>query len=134
MVQAAEIVRLGFERLNADDLEGFLELAAPEIELHDVPEIPGSTVYRGHQGIRRWWATVNESMDELRFEFGEVTEGDGRIAVVTRAVGRGRGSGAEVDWTFTTVWGLRDGLISYHHGYSDHDEALRAIGIATKSR
>ncbi len=134
MAQAAEIVRLGFERLNAGDLEGFLELAHPEIELHDVPEIPGSTVYRGHEGIRRWWATVTEPMEELQFEFGEVTEGGDRIAVVTHAVGQGRGSGAEVDWTFTTVWGFRDGLISYHQGYSDHGDALRAIGLATKSR
>jgi ketosteroid isomerase-like protein len=130
VAELTEIVRLGYERLNANDLEGFLELCHPEIELHDVPEIPGSTAYRGHEGIRRWWATVTESMDELRFEFGEVTEGDGKIAVVTRAMGRGRGSGAEADWTFTTVWGLRDGLISYHHGYSDHGEALRAIGAS----
>ena len=36
----------------------------------------------------------------------------------------------EVDWTFTTVWGVRDGLIYYHHGYTDHAEALRAIGAA----
>jgi ketosteroid isomerase-like protein len=99
-----------------------------------VPEIPGSAVYRGHDGIRRWWSTVTESMDELRFELGEVTTGDEMIAVATRAVGRGRGSGAEVDWTFTTVWGFRDGLISYHHGYSDHADAFRAIGVATKSR
>lgn len=130
MAEAAEIVQVGFKRLNADDVEGFLELVDPGIELHDVPEIPGSTVYRGHDGIRRWWATVTESMEELRFELGEVTEGDGKIAVVTRAVGRGRGSGAEVDWTFTTVWGFRDGLISYHHGYSDHADALRAIGAS----
>ena len=129
MANLAEIVRLGFERLNSNDLEAFLELADPEIELHDVPEIPGSTVYRGHDGIRRWWSTVTESMDELRFELGEVTTGAERIAVITRAVGRGRGSGAEVDWTFTTVWGFRDGLISYHHGYSDHADALRAIGV-----
>jgi ketosteroid isomerase-like protein len=134
VAQPAEIVRLGFERLNSNDLEGFLELADPEIELHDVPEIPGSTVYRGHDGIRRWWATVTEPMEELRFELGEVTGAGERIAVVTRAVGRGRGSGAEVDWTFTTVWGFRDELISYHHGYSDHADALRAIGPATKSR
>ncbi|MEK6271908.1 MAG: nuclear transport factor 2 family protein [Actinomycetota bacterium] len=67
-------------------------------------------------------------MDELRFEFGEVTEGGEEFAVVTRAIGRGRGSGVEVEWTFTTVWRVREGLIGYHHGYSDHDDALRAIG------
>jgi len=125
---AAEVVRLSIERFNADDIEGFLELFDAEMEFHDVPEIPGSTVYRGHEGMRRWWATVKEPLEELRFELGEVTEGADRIAVVTRAVGRGRGSGAEVDWTFTTVWGVRDGLISYHHGYTDRDDALRAIG------
>jgi ketosteroid isomerase-like protein len=77
--------------------------------------------------MRRWWTTVKEPLEDLRFEFGEVTEGGDRIAVETRAIGRGRGSEAEVDWTFTTVWGVRDGLIDYHQGYSDREAALRAI-------
>jgi uncharacterized protein len=130
MSQGADIVRRSFERFNADDVDGALELMDPEVQFHDVPEIPGSTTYRGHEGIRRWWATVKEPMEELRFEFVDVTEGEEKLAVVTRAVGRGRGSGAEVDWTFTTVWGVRDGLIYYHQGYADHGEALRAIGAA----
>jgi ketosteroid isomerase-like protein len=128
--EVSEIVRLAFERMNADDLDGFLKLVDPEIEFHDVAEIPGSTVYRGHDGIRRWWSTVKEPMEELRFEFGHATEADSKVAVVTRAVGRGRGSGAAVDWTFSTVWGVHDGLIDYHHGYGEHSEALRAIGAA----
>jgi len=130
MSEAADIVRRSFERFSANDVDGVLELMDPEVQFHDVPEIPGSTTYRGHEGIRRWWATVKEPMEELRFEFVDVTEGEEKLAVVTRAVGRGRGSGAEVDWTFTTVWGVRDGLIYYHQGYADHAEALRAIGAA----
>jgi ketosteroid isomerase-like protein len=130
MSEGADIVRRSFERFSADDVDGVLELMDPEVQFHDVPEIPGSTTYRGHEGIRRWWATVKEPMEELRFEFVDVTEGEEKLAVVTRAVGRGRGSGAEVDWTFTTVWGVRDGLIYYHQGYADHAEALRAIGAA----
>jgi ketosteroid isomerase-like protein len=59
--EAADLVGRSFERLSADDIDGVLELMDPEIELHDVPEIPGSTVYRGHEGIRRTWATVKES-------------------------------------------------------------------------
>ncbi len=130
MSEGADIVRRSFERFSANDVDGVLELMDPEVQFHDVPEIPGSTTYRGHEGIRRWWATVKEPMEELRFEFVDVTEGEEKLAVVTRAVGRGRGSGAEVDWTFTTVWGVRDGLIYYHQGYADHAEALRAIGAA----
>ena len=113
MGEASEIVRLAFERFNTDDLDGFLELVAPEIELHDVAEIPGSAVYRGRDGIRRWWSTVREPIEELRFEFGHATEADSKVAVVTRAIGRGRGSGAVVDWTFSTVWGVHDGLIDW---------------------
>jgi hypothetical protein len=128
--QAADIVRRGFERFNANDIDGLLELMDPEVEFHDVPEIPGSTTYRGHEGIRRWWTTIKEPLEELRFEVEALTEGEDKLAVVTRAVGRGRGSGAEVDWTFTTVWGVREGLVYYHHGYTDHAEALRAIGAA----
>jgi ketosteroid isomerase-like protein len=130
MSEAADIVRRSFARLNANDIDGALELMDPEVQFRDVPAIPGSSVYRGHEGIRRWWATVKEPLEELRFEFGEVTEGEEKLAVVTRAVGRGRGSGAEVDWTFTTVWGVRDGLINYHQGYTEHAQALRAIGVA----
>jgi ketosteroid isomerase-like protein len=128
--EGADVVRRSFERFSANDVDGALELMDPEVQFHDVPEIPGSTTYRGHEGIRRWWATVKEPMEELRFEFVDVTEGEEKLAVVTRAVGRGRGSGAEVDWTFTTVWGVRDGLSYYHQGYADHAEALRAIGAA----
>ena len=109
MSEAADIVRRSFERFNANDVDGALELMDPEVQFHDVPEIPGSTVYRGREGIRRWWATVKDPMEELRFEFVEVTEGTEKLAVLTRAVGRGRGSGAEVDWTFTTVWGSATG-------------------------
>ena len=54
-----------------------------------------------------------------------MTEGTEKLAVLTRAVGRGRGSGAEVDWTFTTVWGVRNGLIYYHHGYTDTPRRCR---------
>ena len=93
MGEAASVVRRSFELLNADDLEGALALMDPEIRFQDVPQIPGSTVYRGHEGIRRWWAAVREPLEELRFEFGEVAERGEKVAVVTRAVGRGRGSG-----------------------------------------
>ena len=71
---------------------------------------------------------MSEAVDIVRRSF-ELFSAD-KIAVVTRAVGQGRGSGAEVDWTFTTVWGLRDGLTHYHQGYTDRDEALLAIGPA----
>jgi ketosteroid isomerase-like protein len=122
-----EVVNRAIERFNAGDLDGFVALFAPDAEFHDVPEVPGSTTYRGHDGMREWATTVLEAMDGLRFEISDPAESGDAVAVRTRAVASGRGSCVAVDWTFTTVWRVRDGLIAYHHGYSDRAEALRAL-------
>lgn len=82
MSQAADIVRRSFERFNANDIDGLLELMDPEVQFHDVPEIPRSTTYRGHEGIRRWWTTIKEPLEELRFEVVELKEGEDKLAVV----------------------------------------------------
>jgi ketosteroid isomerase-like protein len=124
---AADVVRRCFELLSEGDIDGGLELFAPDAELHDVPEIPGSTVYRGRDGIRRWWETINESMAGIRFDFVGIVEGEEMIAVETRARATGKESGIETDWTFWTVWRVRKGLIAYHHGYSSREHALAAL-------
>jgi hypothetical protein len=46
------------------------------------------------------------------------------VLVETSAEMSGRASGAEVDWRFWTVWRVRDGLITYHHGYSRREDAV----------
>ena len=60
------MVRRSFERFNANDIDGLLELMDPEVQFHDVPEIPGST--------------VKEPLEKLRFEWVEVTEGTEKLA------------------------------------------------------
>jgi hypothetical protein len=46
------------------------------------------------------------------------------VLIETIAEMRGRASGAEVDWRFWTVWRVRNGLITYHHGFSRREDAL----------
>ena len=48
--------------------------------------------------------------------------------VETSAEMQGRASGAEVGWRFWTVWRVRDGLITYHHGYSQREDAVADFG------
>jgi ketosteroid isomerase-like protein len=72
--EAAEVVRAAFERANANDLDGLVELCDQTIEFHDVPEIPGSTTYRGPEGVRDWLRTVHEISDDLRLDPREVEE------------------------------------------------------------
>jgi ketosteroid isomerase-like protein len=125
-----EVVNRVVERFNAGDVDGLAALFTPDAEFHDVPEVPGSTTYRGRDGVRRWASTVREAIGDLRFEISDPVESGDTVAVLTRAIGSGRESGAKVDWTFTTVWRVRDGMVAYHHGYSNRTEALTELDSA----
>ena len=64
MGEAADVVRAAFNRANAGEPDGLAALCNEAVEFHAVPEIPGSTVYRGHDGIRNWLRTVREISDD----------------------------------------------------------------------
>ncbi len=123
MGEAADLVRAAFDRANANDVDRLAALCDAGIEFHDVPEIPGSTIYRGHDGVRDWLRTVHEASDDLHFQIWELQENGEAVMVETSAEMHGKASGAEVGWRFWTVWRVRDGLITYHHGYSSREDA-----------
>ena len=128
MGQAADVVRAAFERANANDPDGLAALCDESVEFHDVPEIPGSTTYRGRAGIRDWLRSVHEVSEDLELRISGMEERGAAVVVETGAAMQGRASGAEVAWTFWTVWRVRDGLITYHHGYTRREDAIADLG------
>jgi ketosteroid isomerase-like protein len=124
-----EIVRLGYELLNRGDLDGVLQFCAPDFEFRDLPALPGSGVFIGHDAFRAWYAQLNDAFEDLRFEPDEFIDAGDRIVVVNHATGRGMGSGATVEMHFSNVWTLSDGKIVRHIAYGDHAEALEAAGL-----
>ena len=126
-----EVVRLAFERLNAGDIDGFLEFCSTDLEFHDLPALPGSGVFFGHDAMRAWYAKLVDSFENLRFEVEEFidTTGD-HVLLMSRATGHGRGSGAKVELTYSAVTTLRAGRLTKLIGYDDHAEALEAAGLS----
>jgi ketosteroid isomerase-like protein len=125
--EALAVIRDFFERFNEGDRERLIALCDPEIELRDVPEIPGSDVYRGRDGIRRWLGVIADALDEIRFEIGEEIESGDGVVVESIVTAVGRGSGLESSTTFWTLWRVRGGLVAYHHGYMRREDAVRAL-------
>ena len=123
MAEAADVVRAAFHRANAGDPDGLAALCHEAVEFHDLPEIPGSGIYRGRDGIRDWLQTVREASDSLELQIRGLAERQDAVLVETGAEMTGRTSGARPAG-FWTVWRVRDGLISYHHGYSHRKEAV----------
>ena len=74
--------------------------------------------HHGHQGLREWLDAVDEAFDGYR-------GGRGHLVTSVRQRGRGRTSGVDVDYVFTHVWTLRDGLGAEMRAFTDRDDALR---------
>jgi ketosteroid isomerase-like protein len=125
---ATDLVRAAFERANANDPDGLAALCDETVEFHDVPEIPGSTTYRGHDGIKDWLGSVHDVSEDVQFLIRGMEEQGNAVLVETSAEMQGKASGAEVAWRFWTVWRVREGLITYHHGYSRREDAVADLG------
>ena len=93
-----EIVRGGFEALNEGGVEALLPLVHPEFEMTTPPNLAAEPdTYRGPEGVRRYFDSFYDAMDEVRFEPGEFREVGGRVIAQSTLIARGRATGIEVE-------------------------------------
>jgi ketosteroid isomerase-like protein len=129
--QNVELHRRIYRALNARDADALLALCDSQIEFQPVFAAVADTVYRGHDGVRRWlrtpedaWAEDLRSEPEAYFDLGEYT------LMFHTLRGRGKKSGAEVAMPAATVAKWRDGLIVYFKLYERRESALRDLGVS----
>jgi ketosteroid isomerase-like protein len=100
-----EVVKRAIDAFNRRDVDGFAELTTADFEWFPslVVVEGGRGCYRGREGIEKYFEDVRDTWKELRvlgYDFRDL--GD-RVLVLSRAEGRGRGSG--VRWMRRTrVW------------------------------
>ena len=126
------IIRGFYDAFARRDHESAFKHYSPDVEW-DVSRFPTpgiDPVYRGHEGIRRFWRAWLGAWAELAFEVKEIRAAGPYVAVRIEQRNLGRESGIWVDQgTWTSLWTLRDGLVIRQEFFDDHDEALRAAGI-----
>jgi hypothetical protein len=125
-----EVIRRGYEAINRGDVVAMKQLVDADVELHSRFGAVAGRVYRGHEGIDRWYADMQESfgeVEQLPERFIEV-DAERTIAVV-HFRGKGRGSGAEVDQRFAVICTVRDGKGVKLETYASLDEALEVAGL-----
>ncbi len=125
----AEAVRIAERYVGAyndRDLEAMLALQHEDVVAYPTP-LFGHRPHRGHDGVRRWWATMAASDRYYEVVVREIRQiGPDRVA----ALGEIREHGEQL-----SPWGvlitIRDGLIAESRSYlSDRDllEELRILG------
>jgi ketosteroid isomerase-like protein len=129
--EIVEVIRGWFARLSAGDPAP--DLCDPAIEIRNWEESPVPGPYRGHDGLRKWWKDVNDPDMGIEIRFFELERivdiDESHVVTIQRATGRGRSSGLEIDQSWGSIIGVRDGKITSATGYPTPEEALEAAGV-----
>jgi ketosteroid isomerase-like protein len=126
--QDLKLVRDGFSRLADEGYESLLPLIHPEFEMTTLPGIAAEPqTYRGVEGMRRWWESFYEVMDEVRVVPNEYHDaGDGRVVIAASLSATGQASGLEVAQPTFLLLRLRDEQIHRIEFFLTLDDAVEA--------
>jgi ketosteroid isomerase-like protein len=124
-----ELVREGYEAWRRTRQLDF-DLLDPDVEwvFHGTPA--GDVVYRGWDGIRKWFAEQDDAWSDQWWEVEDVREtADGRVIALIVAHAVGRDSGAPVSLPLANIWTIEDGKATRFEMFIDRKAALEAAGL-----
>jgi len=126
-----EIVRRVNAAFNSGDIERSLALLHPDFETTVGPELsPEPDAYRGHHGVRRYFDSFREAMEQIRFHPADFREVGGSVVLALRLSARGRSTGIEVEQHLGQIWTIDEGRPIRVRSYRSYGEALEAAGLA----
>jgi len=125
---SATIAREMLDTLNDEGVEAALPWFAEDFHGVVPPELSAEPdSYNGHDGVRRYFDSFREIVDDLRFDAEELVEiGPGAVAARGLVTGRGRESGIPIEMRVPILMRLRDGKVAGMEAYREWDEAVAA--------
>ena len=88
-----------------------------------------SGIYRGADGVARFWRDWLDAWEAVQFEYELVDAGDRVVALIDQRM-RGRSTHIEVPLgEYAHVWTFRDGLVTQWKLYTSQAAALEAVGL-----
>ncbi|HWX97884.1 MAG TPA: nuclear transport factor 2 family protein [Solirubrobacteraceae bacterium] len=121
----------GFEAFNSGDIGRILEFIHVDFEAVVPPAFSAEPdTYRGHDGVRRYFSSFLDAMDEVHFHAERFWHGGEMVVVAVRVTAKGKRTGIVVEQRFTQVWTIRDGKAMSVRAYASPAEALAAAGLS----
>ncbi len=127
-LELSSLAEAAFGALNSGDLDGFMAVAAEDVEFTSmIAEVEGTT-FRGHDGIKAWWETVVAAFGDVRWEILDVHgPGDRGIAHIRMD---GTLGGIPLNLRMWLAARLREGKVTWWSWYRTEQEALEAVGLS----
>jgi ketosteroid isomerase-like protein len=128
-----ELVRRFHEGWISQDLGMVLECIDPEMEFDwSESRAPFRGIYRGHEGMRKYWDEVQEAWERFRPELDDLVEcGDGRLVSRSTVRGLAKASGIELAAHGAMLWTVRGDKIVSGKLFQTAEEAMEAAGRAS---
>jgi ketosteroid isomerase-like protein len=122
-------LRDGFDALAEGGYEALMPLIDPDFEMTTPPgQAAEPDTYRGREGMRRWWESFYEVMDDIEIRPRNFTDaGENRVVSEFTLSARGQASGIEVQQEVVTLWTFRDGKAIRVEFFRDPEEAWEAV-------
>jgi ketosteroid isomerase-like protein len=128
--QNVEIVRRGYERFAAGDLDGVAALFADEAEMPGGGGlgIEGTMgMRRGPEGMLQAMQEALDAFDDYRVEVEEIFDpSETAVIALVRIAGRGKASGMEQEVRLAHLWFVQDGKAIRGEVHRTRDEAMEA--------
>jgi ketosteroid isomerase-like protein len=116
-----------FDAMARGDDEAALECLDANAEWHTTGAFLEQSMFRGHDEIRRFIGLFRESFEDFRAEAELVAEREGALLIAGRLMGRGRGSGLEVDVPRSWLFVVRGGKVAHVRTFEGLDAGRRAF-------
>jgi ketosteroid isomerase-like protein len=126
-----EAIANTFRLLDSDTYEDALVLIADDFEMATPADIASEpSLYRGPEGVRRWWESFLEAMESVRLEILETHPvDDNRLILEFEIQARGRSSGIESSQRAVGLATARDRMLTRLEFFSDLEQAREAAGL-----
>lgn len=124
LTEDIDVVKAIYDAFAARNLEGALEFVAPDCEIHlegTARAVGRSEPYRGHAGMREYFADVERVWEELEIHAVDFRVIPGSVIVMGHVTGR-RGEGQAVRRTAVWTWRVQAGR-AVHLRVSDMGDA-----------
>lgn len=127
-VDRSELIRGVYAAWNRADIDTLVSYYSPDAEIRPLLSDLGGDVYRGHDGVRRWYLDANEPWDRLLAEPEEIVVQGDVVVIDVRVRAHGHHSGMDLDTHMVHVALMEGDRLLRVDGYASEEHARRALG------
>jgi ketosteroid isomerase-like protein len=125
-----ELVRIGIEAANREDVDTLIAAAHPDIEFVAlVADVEGRADH-GYDGIRQYFVDMHDAWAESDYEVEDLIDAGGdHVVALVRWRAAGRASGIQVDEPTAAVYSFREGRVYRMVVFQSRADALKSVGL-----